>query len=137
MPKRFIPAVRKNTARKSAPIIPPAPVAATPDVAPPAPMMPGGMKKGGKASCCMAEGGEAASELQREKNRADVLGSAGKEKMPVGYEDVIKTREAKKAYEGGEKARKASMGSVGFKKGGYVRAADGIAKKGKTKGRMI
>lgn len=31
---------------------------------------------------------------------------------------------------------KKEMGVI-FKKGGYVRAADGIAKKGKTRGRMV
>ena len=30
-----------------------------------------------------------------------------------------------------------SKDKTGMKKGGYVRAADGIAKRGKTKGRMV
>lgn len=29
------------------------------------------------------------------------------------------------------------LGKIGFKKGGYVRAADGIAKRGKTRGKFV
>jgi hypothetical protein len=30
-----------------------------------------------------------------------------------------------------------TLDELGFKKGGYVKTADGCAKKGKTKGRMV
>lgn len=33
--------------------------------------------------------------------------------------------------------KKAKGGKVGYKSGGYVKAADGICKKGRTKGKMV
>ena len=132
-PKRAIPAIRRNMAKKSVPIIPAPMVSAAPDAGP-APVMPGGMKKGGKAKC-MAEGGEVTPEVKKAPTPAPA--PAPKEKPPANLGDVMQDRANKKAFEGGEKARKGAMGSVGFKAGGYVRAADGIAKKGKTRGKII
>lgn len=43
----------------------------------------------------------------------------------------------RKAAKDAEAAYNASVSSEGMKKGGYVKAADGIAKKGKTKGTMV
>ena len=42
----------------------------------------------------------------------------------------------RKAAKEAEAAYNASVSSEGMKKGGYVKAADGIAKKGKTRGKM-
>ena len=135
MPKRIIPAIRRNMAKKSVPIIP-APMVSAAPAAGPAPVMPGGMKKGGKAKC-MAEGGEVTPEVKKAPASTPATMPAPKEKPPANLGDVMQDRSNKKAFEGGEKARKGAMGSVGFKAGGYVRAADGIAKKGKTRGKII
>lgn len=79
---------------------------------------------------------EAADEKKREVNRAAVLGPAGPkpEKRPSNYEEALKDRDMRRGYEAGEKARKENMGTPGFKKGGKV---DGIAQRGKTRGKVI
>ncbi len=49
-------------------------------------------------------------------------------------EQDMRNRREREAYDKGEKTRLKDQG--GLKKGGYVKAADGIAQRGKTKGRM-
>ena len=44
---------------------------------------------------------------------------------------------AKSAREDKEKEKAEQGAATGMKKGGYVKAADGCARKGKTKGRMV
>ena len=64
---------------------------------------------------------------------------APEEKAPSNLQDVLQQRQNQKGFEAGEKARKEGMGKA-FKKGGSVSSAskrgDGIASKGKTKGRI-
>lgn len=52
--------------------------------------------------------------------------------------DLIEQREEQRRDKAERKAptTKTEMGKV-FKKGGYVRAADGIAQRGKTKGKLV
>lgn len=57
----------------------------------------------------------------------DTVRSEEKQKMLEQAKDAKMMREAEKAYEASRTT---------FKSGGYVRAADGIAKKGKTRGKM-
>jgi hypothetical protein len=52
------------------------------------------------------------------------------EPVPVDIKDKLQDMKNKKAAEQYQKTKK-------FAKGGYVRAADGCATKGKTKGRMV
>ena len=58
-------------------------------------------------------------------------------------ENARKDRAAQAEYEAGEKARKENMGAPFFKKKGGVinssasKRGDGIAQRGKTKGRMV
>ena len=64
---------------------------------------------------------------------------AEREKLRRIYEDQQKDQREK---EGARKAEKGETGTRGamksiFKGGGYVRAADGCAQRGKTKGKMI
>ena len=55
--------------------------------------------------------------------------------IPSEARELMRQKEKDAAFEGGEKARKKSMGQV-FAKGGVTRA-DGCAKRGKTKGRFV
>jgi hypothetical protein len=50
-------------------------------------------------------------------------------------EQDMRNRKEREAYDKGESTRLRDQG--GFKKGGYVKAADGCAQRGKTKGRMV
>lgn len=50
--------------------------------------------------------------------------------LRLEYENVQKDKQA-------EKERKAYEKSKGMKKGGYVKAADGCAQRGKTRGKMV
>ena len=62
------------------------------------------------------------------------------EQIPQDIQNTLKDRMQEKEFGAGEAERKASMGRV-FKKGGSVssasKRADGIATKGKTRGRMV
>lgn len=65
--------------------------------------------------------------------------AAEREKLARTYEAQKQQRQEN---EGAKKAAAGETGSRGemkkaYKKGGYVRSADGIAQRGKTKGRMI
>lgn len=61
--------------------------------------------------------------------------------MMQEVENAKKDEQVQKEYEAGEKARKENMGKIGFKSGGSVgsasKRADGIAQRGKTKGRIV
>jgi hypothetical protein len=59
--------------------------------------------------------------------------AAGATGMAMREED----RRAEKKERSGEDAAETKRESRGMKAGGFVRAADGCAKKGKTKGKMI
>lgn len=52
------------------------------------------------------------------------------EEIPADIKDKLQTMKNQKAAENYQKTRK-------FAKGGYVRAADGCATKGKTRGKMV
>lgn len=58
----------------------------------------------------------------------DVIRSEDKEKMLEQSRDAKMMREAEKAYEAARTT---------YRSGGYVKAADGCAKRGKTKGTMV
>ena len=58
----------------------------------------------------------------------DVVRSEEKQKMLDEAKDAKMMREAEKAYEAARTT---------FRNGGYVKAADGCAQRGKTKGRII
>jgi hypothetical protein len=61
--------------------------------------------------------------------------SADGSPIPQKYLDYA-DQEGKEAVEKSKKGKKAG-GTVKMKSGGYVKAADGIATKGKTKGRFV
>lgn len=58
----------------------------------------------------------------------DVVRSEEKQKMLDEARDAKMMREAEKSYEAGRTT---------FAKGGYVKAADGCAQRGKTRGKMV
>ena len=61
--------------------------------------------------------------------------------IALDIENMRKDKRVDEEHEAGDKARKESMGKIGFKSGGSVgsasKRADGCAVRGKTKGRMI
>lgn len=61
--------------------------------------------------------------------------SADGSPIPQKYLDYA-DQEGKEAVEKSKKGKKAG-GAVKMKSGGYVKAADGCVKRGKTKGRMV
>ena len=75
-----------------------------------------GMKRGGKAML--------GSKIRNEKDELKRVGSRMRDAM-----DEIKRVRKEKAYDEGK--------MMGMKAGGYTRSADGVAKKGKTKGTMV
>ena len=83
--------------------------------------------------------GKPRGKKERASPTRDQLAEASEE-IPQDIQNALKDRQQEKAFEAGEKERKASMGRV-FKKGGKVSSAssrgDGIATKGKTRGTMI
>lgn len=65
---------------------------------------------------------------------------AERKKLSPIYEDIKKDQAEKKGAEDAAKGKTGSRGAMKespFKKGGYVRSADGCVKRGKTKGRII
>jgi len=56
--------------------------------------------------------------------------------IPQKYLDYA-DQEGKEAVEKAKKTKKRTGGTVKMKSGGYVKAADGCAMRGKTKGRMV
>jgi hypothetical protein len=68
--------------------------------------------------------------------------AAASEEIPQDIQNTLKDRMQEKEFSAGEAERKASMGSA-FKKGGPVKSssaskrADGIAQRGKTRGKMV
>lgn len=62
------------------------------------------------------------------------------DKKPPEYEQEMQRRQdakAKEAYDKASPIGKSIPEKKTFKKGGFVRSADGVARKGKTKGRMV
>ena len=86
-----------------------------------------------------------ANELQREMGRAkttQAVNSAPKEKMPSKQSMQEAADEAMRRKEDMAPTTKTEMGKkkggcVKMAKGGYVRAADGCAQRGKTRGKMV
>lgn len=70
-------------------------------------------------------------------NRALVGLSGAKAAGATGMAMREEDRRAEKKDRSGEDAAETKRESRGMKAGGFVRAADGIAKKGKTKGKMV
>jgi len=60
------------------------------------------------------------------------MAKAARDEQKMAKRDMEKIPEEVRRYESEE-----GQTSSPFKKGGYVKAADGCAKKGKTKGRMV
>jgi hypothetical protein len=64
-------------------------------------------------------------------------------RTPGSLDDVVSSESKKAAMEEAQAAKDTAAATdaynkvVGKRKGGYVKAADGCAKKGKTKGRMV
>ena len=72
----------------------------------------------------------------KEEQQADIAEKSKRkaaEKEKAAVQRAEDEKMDKKMREAREKAKKTPL----FKKGGYVRAADGCAVKGKTKGRMV
>ena len=72
----------------------------------------------------------------KEEQQADVAKESARraaEKEKAAVQRAEDEEMDKKMREAREKAKKTPL----FKKGGYVRAADGIAKKGRTRGKMV
>jgi hypothetical protein len=60
------------------------------------------------------------------------------EEIPSDIKDKLQTMKNQKAAENYQKTKDNKKGGcIKMAKGGYVRAADGCATKGKTKGRMV
>ena len=88
--------------------------------------------------------GETTTQMERrmrmEKAKRDaekrVMPSVGPDEFP---EDMIERRAAEKAYNEAESMTKRKKGGKvkAYAKGGYVKAADGCAQRGKTKGRFV
>lgn len=78
--------------------------------------------------------------LRMEKAKKDaqkrVIPSMGEDEYP---EDMIQRRANEKAYNAAESMTPMKKGgkAKAYAKGGYVKAADGCAQRGKTKGRMV
>ena len=88
-----------------------------------------------------ARGGEMKESKEMMKKEVAFMKKKGAPKSMIKHEEA----EAKGYAKGGgistslkaHAAAPASKAHAGMKSGGYVRAADGIAKKGKTKGSMV
>jgi len=72
----------------------------------------------------------------KEEQQADVAKESARraaEREKAAVQRAEDEEMDKKMQEASKRAKKAPL----FKKGGYVRAADGIAKKGRTRGKMV
>jgi hypothetical protein len=58
--------------------------------------------------------------------------AAAEKNLRQEYENVKKDQQVKKEFEGYEKSK-----AKGMRQGGYVKAADGCAQRGKTRGKMV
>ena len=63
--------------------------------------------------------------------------AAGTAAMALRQEDRRKAAEENKEQDSRESAAEMKRETRGMKSGGYVKAADGCAKRGKTKGKMV
>ena len=102
------------------------------------PMMPPGMKHGGSVS----KRADGVAVRGRTDPKVVKMAAGGMHKMPDGK--MMKDSAMKNMAKGNmpealakHAAKPASKAHKGLKAGGFVRAADGVAKKGKTKGKTL
>jgi hypothetical protein len=107
-----------------------------PPMAPP--MMPPGMKHGGSVS----KRADGVAVRGRTDPKVVKMAAGGMHKMPDGK--MMKDSAMKKMAKGDmpealakHAAKPASKAHAGLKAGGFVRSADGIAQRGRTKGRLL
>jgi len=102
------------------------------------PMMPPGMKHGGSVS----KRADGVAVRGRTDPKVVKMAAGGMHKMPDGK--MMKDSAMKKMAKGDmpealakHAAKPASKAHAGLKAGGFVRSADGIAQRGRTKGRLL
>ena len=81
---------------------------------------------------------ETAKERQARKARESANQASANAKQKAAIDEKLKPiREGgEEAVKGMSEGRMDAMGNA-YRKGGYVRAADGIAKRGRTKGKIV